>query len=36
MDLNGRSLTNIITSEKVLWKDYLTLKKEGIIILTTK
>lgn len=36
MGLKGKSLTNIITSEKVAWNDYLTLKSEGIIILTTK
>jgi glycosidase len=36
LGLNGRNLKNIITSEKVVWKDYLTLKGEGVIILTTK
>ncbi|HEY5689314.1 MAG TPA: glycoside hydrolase family 13 protein [Yeosuana sp.] len=36
MGLKGKSLTNIITSERVIWKEYLTLKGEGITILTTK
>ena len=36
LGLKGRNLKNIITSEKVVWKDYLTLKGEGVIILTTK
>lgn len=36
MGLKGKSLTNIISSERVIWKEYLTLKGEGITILTTK
>ncbi|MFH6767813.1 glycoside hydrolase family 13 protein [Gaetbulibacter aquiaggeris] len=36
LGLKGRNLKNIITSEKVVWNDYLTLKGEGVIILTTK
>ncbi|MBS9766260.1 MAG: glycoside hydrolase family 13 protein [Flavobacteriaceae bacterium] len=34
--LDGKSLRNIISDEKMVWKDKLTLYKEGCVILTTK
>ena len=36
MNLNGKTLTNIITGEKFTWNDEIVLKEKGSIILTTK
>ncbi|MGI9531896.1 glycoside hydrolase family 13 protein [Lutimonas sp.] len=35
MGLEDRQLQNIITNEKIIWKDQLTLEKKGAIILST-
>ena len=34
--LDGKTLRNIITDEKLIWKDSITFKSKGITILTTK
>ncbi|WP_040280274.1 glycoside hydrolase family 13 protein [Psychroserpens damuponensis] len=34
--LNGKSLTNIITGENLLWNDSIKLNRKGVIILSTK
>lgn len=36
MNLTGKTLTNVITSEKFIWNDAIELKEKGSIILTTK
>lgn len=36
MGLNGKKLKNAISNEPILWKDKLSLKQKGALILTTK
>jgi len=34
--LNGKSLRNIISDEKIMWHDNIQLNKKGVVLLTTK
>jgi hypothetical protein len=36
MNLDGKTLRNVITGENFIWNDAIELKEKGSIILTTK